>query len=172
MIHDLIGESEMDPIVGMLFSMVKENYHRLKSIVGEMSQEEIEYKGPNQGYNSIAQLLKHLAYVDLNWVYRIKGQSIPPKLEEKYGPMINEKGELPHVANCSLETLINQYEEVIEMLKTECYRLTDNELNKLVEYETGKKATIQWGIWHIADHSRYHQAHINQLHKWFSQGER
>jgi hypothetical protein len=40
-----------------------------------------------------------------------------------------------------------------------------NQLGKAVNYENGVKATIRWGIWHIADHNRYHQAHINQLRK-------
>jgi hypothetical protein len=57
MILDLKGELKMEPIVGMLFSMVDGNYRRLKSIVADMSQEELDYKGPNQKYNSTAQLI-------------------------------------------------------------------------------------------------------------------
>ena len=53
------------------------------------------------------------------------------------------------------------------MFKSICFELTDKDLNKTVEYENGNEATIQWGIWHIADHNRYHQAHINQLRKWY-----
>jgi hypothetical protein len=61
MILDLKGESKMEPIVGMLFSKVDGNYKRLKSTVAGMSQEELDYKGPNQEYNSTAQLIRHLA---------------------------------------------------------------------------------------------------------------
>jgi hypothetical protein len=50
-----------------------------------------------------------------------------------------------------------------------CCQLTDKQLNQLVDYESGNEATIKWGIWHIADHNRYHQAHITQLRKCFSQ---
>lgn len=77
MFYDLIGEPKMDPVVGILYSMVEGNYKRLKSIVAGMVQEELDYRGPNPKYNSTAQLLRHLAYVDLNWVYRIKGEVIP-----------------------------------------------------------------------------------------------
>lgn len=38
MILDLKGDSQMDPIVGMLYSMVENNYQRLKSIVAGMDQ--------------------------------------------------------------------------------------------------------------------------------------
>ncbi|SIR85840.1 hypothetical protein SAMN05878482_106215 [Peribacillus simplex] len=36
-------------------------------------------------------------------------------------------------------------------------------INQQVEYENGNEATIKWSIWHMADHNRYHQAHISQL---------
>jgi uncharacterized damage-inducible protein DinB len=41
-----------------------------------MTQEEIDCKGPNGDLNSTAQLLRHLAVVNLHWVYRIKGEPI------------------------------------------------------------------------------------------------
>ncbi|QGQ48642.1 DinB family protein [Metabacillus sediminilitoris] len=159
----------MEPVVGMLYSMVKGNYNRLKSIVAGMTQDELDYKGPNQKYNSTAQLLRHLAYVDLNWVFRIKGEDMPLELEAKYGPMLNENNQIPQINGISLEILINDYDEIIDMIKYLCYELTDKQLNQTVDYENGKEATIRWGIWHIADHNRYHQAHVNQLRKWFSQ---
>lgn len=97
MLYDLKGESKMTTIVGMLYSAVKENYQRLKCITEGMSQEEVDYKGPNNEFNSTAQLIKHLMYVDLNWVYRIQGQSLPQSLIEEYGPMIDENNKLPMV---------------------------------------------------------------------------
>jgi hypothetical protein len=51
------------------------------------------------------------------------------------------------------------------MIKSLCYQLTDKQLNQQVEYENGKEAAIKWDIWHMADHNRYHQAHISQLRK-------
>ena len=168
MILDLKGEHKMEPVIGMLYAMVDENYKRLKSIVAGMSQEELDYKGLNQKYNSTAQLLKHLSYVDLSWVFRIKGEMIPKEYEEKLGPMLDENGQLPLIKGISLEVIINQYDAVVNMIRNLCYQLTDKQLNHIVNYENGNQATIQWGIWHIADHSRYHQAHINQLRKWYS----
>lgn len=91
MILDLKGDSEMDSAVGTLYSMVEGNYKRLKSIVHGMSQEELDYKGPKQNYNSTAQLLKHLAYVDLNWVFRIKDEILLSVLEEQFGPKLDEE---------------------------------------------------------------------------------
>ncbi len=111
MILDLKGEPHMDHLVGMLYSAVHENYSRLISIVSDMSQQEIDYKGPNQTYNSTAQLIRHLAYVDLNWIFRIKGEPIPKQLEEKYGPMLDQNNKLPFISGVSLEQILTDYEE-------------------------------------------------------------
>ncbi|MBT2757581.1 DUF664 domain-containing protein [Mesobacillus foraminis] len=169
MVFDLHGEKNMSPIVGILYSAVKENSDRLKLITDGMSQEEVDYKGPKNEYNSTAQLIKHLTYVDLNWVYRIKGERLPGSLKEQYGPMQDENGRLPMVKGKALNTLLSEYDGVLTMLKDACTQLTDADLNKVVTFghEDEKQATIRWGLWHMADHNRYHQAHINQLRKWY-----
>jgi uncharacterized damage-inducible protein DinB len=169
MIFDLKGESNMTPVVGMLYSTVKENFERLKFITKGMSQKELDYHGPNGELNSTGQLIKHLAYVDLNWVYRIKDEPVPDAFEDKYGPILDKNNRLPNVKGVSLQELLSNYEKVFEMFKSECTRLTDTGLDKVVTFghENEKQATIRWGIWHMADHNRYHQAHINQLRKWY-----
>lgn len=171
MIYDLQGEVNMSPIVGILYSAVKENSQRLQLITDGMSQEEVDYKGHNNNFNSTAQLIKHIMYVDLNWVYRIKGQPLPQSFKEQYGPMIDENNRLPMVKGMSLSTLMSKYEGVLKMLKDSCTQLTDADLDKIVTFghENEKQATIRWGLWHMADHSRYHQAQINQLRKWYSE---
>ncbi|WP_091157102.1 DinB family protein [Paenibacillus sp. 453mf] len=66
----------MSPIVGMLYLAVEENCERLRQISQGMTLDELDYRGPSNYYNSAAQLIKHLMYVDLNWVYRFKGQAL------------------------------------------------------------------------------------------------
>lgn len=171
MIYDLQGEASMSPIVGMLYAAVKENNQRLKLITTDMSQEELDYKGPNGNYNSTAQLIRHLLYVDLNWVYRLKREPLPNTLRDQYGPMIDETNKLPMIKGKSIHTLMSDYQEVIRMLEVTCKQLADSDLNQVVYFghHNEKQATIRWGLWHIADHSRYHQAHINLLRKWYKE---
>lgn len=171
MLYDLPGELNMSTIVGLLFSAVKENSQRLKLITNGMSQEEVDYKGANGKYNSTAQLIRHITYVDLNWAYRIMGQDLPPSLVEEYGPMIDQNHRLPMVEGVSLDTLQSKYEVVLQILKEACTQLHDADLGKVVTFghDNEKQATIRWGLWHIADHSRYHQAHINQLRRWYQE---
>ncbi|NMM52913.1 DinB family protein [Paenibacillus aquistagni] len=171
MLFDLKGEETMSLIVGMLYSAVRENSQRLHFITNGMSQDEVDYKGPDNRFNSTAQLIKHISYVDLIWVYRLKGQILPQTLKEKFGPMIDEQDRLPMVKGISLEMLISNYEIVLGMLKDSCAQLTDEDLDRIVTFghDNEKQATIRWGLWHMADHSRYHQAHINLLRKWYKE---
>jgi uncharacterized damage-inducible protein DinB len=160
---DLKPVKDMDFTIGLLHATVKDTYERLKMMCQDMNQEEIEYKGPNNRFNSTAQLLRHLAVVDLYWVYRIKQKEVPFELKEKYGPMIHKNGNLPEVQGVTLNELLLNYDLVQEMFEEACKGLSDKDLEKEVEYEKGTSATIRWGIWHIADHNRYHQANISWL---------
>lgn len=171
MLYDLEGEVNMSPIVGMLFSAVKENNQRLKFITKGMSQEEVDYRGLNGNYNSTAQLIRHLLYVDLNWIFRLKREPLPDSLKDQFGPMIDENNKLPMIKGMSLNTLLSNYQDVIRMLEDACKQLTDSDLNQVVNFghQNEKQATIRWGLWHIADHSRYHQAHINLLRRWYQE---
>ncbi|MBD2870379.1 DinB family protein [Paenibacillus arenilitoris] len=159
----------MSPIAGMLYSAVKENSQRLQAITSGMSQDEVDYRGPRNNSNSTAQLIKHILYVDLNWIYRMKGEPLPQALKERHGPMIDASNRLPMVQGQSLNTLMSDYEDVLTMLKETCTQLKDADLDKVVTFghDNEKRATIRWGLWHMADHSRYHQAHINLLRKWY-----
>ncbi|TYP74537.1 DinB family protein [Paenibacillus methanolicus] len=169
MLHDLKSPAHMTPIVGMLYAAVRENYARLRSITEAMSQDEVDYRGRENSMNSTAQLIRHLAIVDLNWVFRIKGQPLPTPLQQLYGPMIDEQRRIPMVQDVPLRTLMSQYEDVLNMLDEACAQLTDADLARIVTFghDNEKQATLRWGLWHIADHSRYHQAQINLLRKWF-----
>nr|WP_242143507.1 MULTISPECIES: DinB family protein [unclassified Bacillus cereus group] len=162
---DLEMDKEMHPTVALLYATVKDTYKRLKILVSDITQEELDYKGPTENLNSIGQLLKHLSVVDLHWVYRLKNEPIPTNVKLEYGPMIHPNGKLPSVNNVSINELITAYDRVQKMFHLECTKLSEDDLNQVVSYENGKRATIRWGIWHIADHNRYHQAHISFLKK-------
>lgn len=103
--------------------------------------------------------------MDIRWVYRLK-EEFPRELEESYGPMTDEDGLLPEVKGVPLSVLIELYDNVLELLKHTVKKLSETDLLKKVPYEDGT-ATIRWGIWHMSDHNRYHQAHIQALLKEF-----
>ncbi|MEI3893454.1 MULTISPECIES: DinB family protein [Bacillus] len=164
---DLRLEKNMNRQVAILYAMVTDTFKRLQKLVEGTDEKELSFKGSENNENSIGQLLQHLAVVDLHWVYRLKGVEVPQTLNNIYGPMLNEVGELPSLRKQTLQQVMQDYEDVQHMLYEECMKLTEKDLTREVFYEKGENATIRWGIWHIADHNRYHQAHISQLRKRF-----
>ncbi|WP_316245034.1 hypothetical protein [Gracilibacillus massiliensis] len=66
---------------------------------------------------------------------------------------------------------MSECQSLLVMFNDICLNLTDADLDKVVQFgfNNEKQATIRWGIWHMADHNRYHQAHINQLRKWYKE---
>lgn len=162
---DLKPDIRMTPTIGLLHSMVTYNYERLKRLVQGLTQDQIDYRGPDNDLNSISQLLRHLSVVDLHWVYRLQSLEIPKDYIAKYGPMYDSDGKLPYVKDIPLKTLIEQYDLIQEMFREVCMKLSDDDLLKDVPFENGHSSTVRWGIWHVADHSRHHYANIVHLKK-------
>ncbi|MGE7632369.1 DinB family protein [Bacillus paramycoides] len=166
---DLHLEKDMNSQVAILYATVRDTFKRLQNLVEGTEEKELSFKGSENNENNIGQLLQHLAVVDLHWVYRLKGEEVPQLLENKYGPMLNEIGKLPSLRKHTLQELMQDYEEVQHLFYEECMKLTEDDLTREVYYEKGESATIRWGIWHIADHNRYHQAHISRLRKLYKE---
>lgn len=75
-VYDFSPDIQMCPIIGLLHSAVRFNYDQLKRVVDGLAQDEIDYRGSSGQSNSIAQLLRHLTVVDLNWVFRLQSKEI------------------------------------------------------------------------------------------------
>ncbi|TFE19284.1 DinB family protein [Cohnella luojiensis] len=146
--------------------MISYNYLRLKRLIMD-TDEYLYYRGPNNDLNSIAQHVRHLMVVELHWIFRLQGKPIPNEMIERYGPMYDEEGKLPLVFNMKLEDLITEYDEIQLKLKLICKQFKDEDLETQIPFENGNKATIKWGIWHIADHSRHHYSNIAFLKKLY-----
>ena len=162
--YDLSPDLAMSPTVGLLHAMIDYNYRRLLRLV-EGTEELLDYRGPRGELNSIGQLIRHLTVVDLHWVYRLQSRQVPKAQIQRFGPMYDEDGKLPAVQGLTLTALLSEYEEVQEELKRLCRGLQDEDLERVVPFENGHSASIRWGIWHIADHSRHHYANIAHLKK-------
>ncbi len=139
---DLLLQRNMNPQVAILYATVTDTFKRLQKLVEGTDEKELSFKGTENNENSIGQLLQHLAVVDLHWVYRLKGEAIPLVLENIYGPMLNEAGELPSLRKQTLQQLMQNYEVVQHMFYEECMKLTENDLIREVLYEKGRKMRL------------------------------
>ncbi len=133
-LYDLNPDPEMSQIIGLLHATVTYNYQRLRRLVEGLTPEEIDYKGPQNELNSIAQLLRHLAVVDLHWVFRLQSKEILPDLKAYFGSMYDDNGMLPMVKGVHLETLLEEYEQIQVMFREVCLNMTDKDLLREVAF--------------------------------------
>lgn len=83
---------------------------------------------------SSSQLLRHLAVVDLHWVYRLKGEPVSEEHKQVYGPIFDEHGRIPMIRGISLEQLLHEYDQVQQMLEAVCMELTDADLGQILSF--------------------------------------
>lgn len=164
--YDLQPDPAMTPLVGILHATIEDAFQRLKELVSDMTQAEYDYKGPSGRSNSSSQLVRHLVYVDIRWLYRIRGEQIPGELEERFGPFRDEHGLLPASRDRSPAEMLREHAEILSELRAACRALTDADLDRRYIVSGGAEVTLRWGLWHIADHSRFHQGHIAWLKSW------
>ncbi|MFC5988914.1 hypothetical protein [Marinicrinis lubricantis] len=76
----------------------------------------------------------------------------------QHGPMIDANHKLPMVKGVSLDTLMSNYDDVILVEGHMCSNKNAGQ-DQVVTFghENEKQATFRWGLWHMADYSRYHQ---------------
>lgn len=153
------------------FSLVEHAFRRLRRLVEDMDQDELEYSGPAGAPNSTASLLRHLAVVDLAYLHLIKGEPLPEDLQAEYGPYRDETGRIPVVRGLGAEELLRQYERVIEMAREYLQTLTDADAERPVHVPWWPQpATVRYVLWHMAGHSMFHQGQIQRLKEWYKAG--
>lgn len=162
---DLSPERDLTPAVALLHATVKDAYRRLKRLLEDVTEEEARYRGPDGSLNSIGALVRHLALVDLRWAFRIKGEPIPDAFLASYGPFRAADGRLPEGGD-TLQNLLLKYDRVQQIFRDACLSLQDSDLERRVQIRDDLEATLRWGIWHVADHSLYHQGHMQWLVNW------
>ncbi|HVB10708.1 MAG TPA: DinB family protein [Bacillota bacterium] len=168
---DLATEGIADPQVALLFAGIAEAYRRLKRQVSDMTQAELEYRGPSGDLNSTATLIAHLAYVDLTYLHSLKGEKVPPDLDRAYGPFQDETGHLPEVRGKSAAELLERYAVVQDMIRSYLAPLTAADLERTQpSWNPQDQRTTRWLLVHMAWHSAYHQGHITWLKAWARKG--
>ncbi|MDR6226186.1 DinB family protein [Desmospora profundinema] len=149
------------------FGLMEDAFHRLSRLVSDMSQDEVDYRGPTGEVNSTGTLIQHLAATDLGYLYCIKGEP-SEKLIDEFGPDRTEDGRLPTVNGQPVDSLLASYRSVLDrvheylMTRTE----TDATLSVTVPWWP-EPASVRYVLWHMAGHSMYHQGQIRRLREWY-----
>lgn len=167
---DVYATGYRSPVAALLQGQIDYTFQNLRELVGDMSSEELEFQGLDGTLNSAGTLIMHLANADLTWLYRLQGMTPPPSVRARFGPMRQPGHRLPEIHGYSAAQLLDLYGEVQTQLQHYSQTLTDEDLARAVWRTPDYEATARWGLWHIAEHSNFHQGHITWLKMWVRRG--
>lgn len=162
--------SDLPPALSQSWAQVEDAFRRLTSRVKEMSQEELDFKGPPGNPNSTAMMLAHMAPVDLEYLHIIMGRAVPPDLAAEIGQAFESDDSLPRVKGKPLSELMATCRRVLDMGREYLRTQTDADAERLVKVPWWPEpATVRYVLWHMAAHSNNHQGQIDRLRAWYQQ---
>lgn len=154
----------LPPALAVHYGLIENGFQRLTRLVANMTPAELEYLGPAGNRNSTATLLAHLALTDLDYLHCLKGEPVPADLAARFGPYHTEEGLLPPVTGRTVDDLLAQYAEVIDLGRDYLRGLADSDAGRTVTVEWwSQPATLRYVLWHMAGHSMFHQGQIQRL---------
>ncbi len=134
---------------------LKEDYfHRLKSCVDQLSEEEV-WQRPNQSSNSVGNIILHLCGNVRQWV--VHGLGGNPDIRQRQQEF-DERGPIPKADLIQkMEFTLNEVEEVLRAFPPD----------KLMEPVTiqGFDETCLTAIFHVVEHFSYHLGQIAYITK-------
>lgn len=146
------------------YSLVEAAFRTLRRRVSDMSQDALDYRGPDGTFNSTATLLAHLGVVDLHYWHYIIGKPVPPELADEYGPFQDEHGKLPVVAGRSAAELLERHQRAHDLGRA--FLATQDDAFAVREVNIPwwpEPATVRFVLWHMAGHAKFHEGHIARL---------
>lgn len=151
------------PLTGLLYGQIRDAFQNLQRLVADMTQAELEYRGPSGQLNSPAMLINHLRLNDQLFLYLFHRQAFPEAFRRSfYAP----EGGLPVVTGRPQAELLSEYAAVLQELKAHLLTLTDQDLATPFFMNERRDVTARQALWHMAEHSMLHQGHIRWLKNW------
>lgn len=164
-VWDLPVDPELtQPLIAQLYGQLTDAFANLKALVGDMTQEELEYRGPDGNLNSTATLIRHLAMTDQLFLYRFRGEELP---EEFVAAFYMPDHSLPVITGRSQKELLTECTAVREQIKAFLKTRTDADLCQELYMNPRRNVTPRQALWHMAEHSMLHQGHIRWLKTWY-----
>ncbi len=166
---DLITQEAAEiqpPLMQLLFAQMNIAFKSLVELTKDMTVPELDYRGPTGDRNNTAMLINHLALTDAWWLYAFQREAIPTELIELFGPWMDQNGRIPVVRGERVNEILEAYSRVHGMVQAYSRTLRDEDLLNSVPTGGGSEVTIRWALWHMTEHSVWHQGQITWLKSW------
>ncbi|TFG11017.1 DinB family protein [Candidatus Heimdallarchaeota archaeon] len=165
-VYQLNKSVELSPRVATWYAIMKDSRSYLTEIVHNIDEEALDFT-PNEGtIETIGTLLIHIAGVEWSWIFEdIDG--IEMDFERfKYGFALRPNVNIPQIRGKSKQFYLDELKDVREQVYKRLCKLKDEELEEMVGSEE-QKYTIEWILFHIAEHEMMHIGQVLLLRRMF-----
>ncbi len=149
--------------VGLLFALLELTRKQTRDLILGMSTADLDARVRGVPY-SIANLLLHIAGVELHWVRRVlAGDEIDAGTREEFAG-----GDLGSIAAEQLKAKDAAYylgvlDGVRAQTEAVCWKLKDHDLGVEKDDGRGGRCSVRWILGHLVDHEAHHRGQIRLI---------
>ena len=163
-LHALAG---YEPEIGRTLDMLNETRRRLLRHIEGISQEVLDWQGPDGQDNSIGTLLYHIAGVEMGWLFaEVKEQTeMPADIVAELPYEAFTDGRMTPVLGVSLDEHLARLQRFRDILFGGFQGMSIAEWRRLrVEPEDGDyECTPEWVVFHLIEHEAVHTGHVGAM---------
>ena len=165
-IFKLEKSTELSPQVATWYGIMVKAREYLIEIVEGLEKEALDFTPHDRKIETIGTLLMHIAAVEWSWIFEdIDGKEMDFE-RFKYGFSLRPSLNIPQIKDKSKQFYLDELKDVREQVYKRLCQLKDEELETIVGTEE-EKYTIEWILYHIAEHEMMHIGQILLLRRMF-----
>ena len=157
---------ELSPRVATWYAIMMDSRKYLIEIIEGLEEEALDFTPHERKIETIGTLLIHIAAVEWSWIFEdIDGREMDFE-RFKYGFSLRPNNNIPQIKGKSKQFYLDELKDVREHVYKRLCQLKDEELETIVGTEE-EKYTIEWIMFHIAEHEMMHIGQILLLRRMF-----
>lgn len=154
--------------IGRTLDMLNETRKRLLRILGGVSQEILDWQGPDGKDNAIGSLLYHIAGVEMGWLHtEVKELERMPDPVAAMLPheAFDANGRIMPVLGVSLADHLARLEETRRILLAgfEGMSLAEWRRSRVELEDQAYACTPEWVVFHLIEHEAVHTGHVGAM---------
>ena len=158
--------ADLCPKVATWYAIMMNSREYLIEIIEGLDEEALDFTPNEEKIETIGTLLMHIAAVEWSWIFEdIDGMEMDFE-RFKYGFSLRTNVNIPQIKGKSKQFYLDELKDVREKVYNRLCHLKDGELEKMVGSDK-EKYTIEWILFHIAEHEMMHIGQILLLRRMF-----
>jgi len=167
-IYNLEKSAELSPKIANWYAIMVKSRERLLHILDGLVEEALDFTPNEEKFESIGTLLMHITAVEYLWIFAdMDGLDVDYE-RFKHGFALRPETKIPQIKGKSKQFYLDELKDIREQVYKRLLNLKDEELEKIVASE-GEKYTVEWILFHIAEHEMMHIGQILLLRRLYSQ---